>query len=56
VSLKTSKEAAEIAINSQLVDQRGQQNTFLALAVATEMEMYKLSRLLRMMMFLRRRL
>jgi hypothetical protein len=44
VSLKTSKEAAEIAINSQLVEQRGQQNTFLALktVVDTEMEMYKL--------------
>jgi hypothetical protein len=44
VSLKTSKEAAEIAINSQLVEQRGEQNTFLALktTVDTEMETYKL--------------
>jgi hypothetical protein len=35
---------AEISINSQLVEQCGQQNTFFALntAVDTEMEMYKL--------------
>jgi hypothetical protein len=44
VSPRTSKEAAEIAINSQLVEQHGNQNTFLALktAVNTEMEMYKM--------------
>jgi hypothetical protein len=44
VCLKTSKEVAEIAINSQLLEQRGQQYMFLALktVVETEMEMYKL--------------
>jgi hypothetical protein len=44
ISLKTSKEAAEIAIQSQLIEQHCQQSTFLALktAVGAQLEIYKM--------------